>query len=262
VSSEALSDVVRLEVTRPPGFEFEVGDYVFLRIPKISQHEWHPFSVSSSPEHGTLTFYIRSLGNWTAALRRFLETQPNAAGLAAYVDGPYGSSAPIAQSRFAVLIGAGIGVTPFASVLESVVLKGKGASHRPSRLEKVEFFWLNHDPTSFEWFRALLAELETLDLHGLVDFHLFMTGARAGDGAAALEVERAAAEEPRWSSITTILRTHTHLGTPDWMTLLGQIARQHHPEPVDVFFSGPPRLAAGIRRFCQKLGMSFHEERF
>jgi NADPH oxidase 5 len=264
VSSQALrSGVVRLEIARPSGFKFDPGDYVFLRIPKIAKREWHPFTISSSPEHDTLTFHVRSLGNWTGALRRFVEINPDAAELAAYVDGPYGSpSAPIFRSRFAVLIGAGIGVTPFASVLESLVLRGNDASQRSSLLEKVDFFWLNRDQYSFEWFRALLAELEKLDLRGLVDFHLCMTGASAGVTSMALEVARAAMQEAGRSDIITGLRTHTHLGAPDWMTLLGEIAQRHKPHPVDVFFCGPPRLAKKIRPFCQKLGMSFHEERF
>ena len=51
------------------------GDYVFLRIPAIASHEWHPFTISSAPERDALTFHVRSLGNWTAALRRRVETR-------------------------------------------------------------------------------------------------------------------------------------------------------------------------------------------
>ena len=81
-------------------------------------------------ESGALTFHVRSLGNWTAALRRRVERN-EASGteehMEAYVDGPYGSpSAHIFDSRFAVFIGAGIGVTPFASVLASFVLRANG----------------------------------------------------------------------------------------------------------------------------------------
>ena len=39
-----------------------------------------------------------------------------------YVDGPYGSpSSRIFTVSHAVLVGAGIGVTPFASILQSVM---------------------------------------------------------------------------------------------------------------------------------------------
>ncbi len=54
-------------------------------------------------------------------------------------------------------------MTPFASVLESVVLRKTGDSKRPCALRKVHFFWLNRDQYSFEWFRDLLSELEHKD---------------------------------------------------------------------------------------------------
>jgi len=41
-----------------------------------------------------------------------------------YIDGPYGTpSTRIFQAEHAVLIGAGIGVTPFASILQSIMMK-------------------------------------------------------------------------------------------------------------------------------------------
>ena len=32
-------------------FHFRPGDYVFLNIPAIAKHEWHPFTISSCPEN-------------------------------------------------------------------------------------------------------------------------------------------------------------------------------------------------------------------
>ena len=45
-----------------------------------------------------------------------------------YIDGPYGTATRgIFQSEHAVLIGAGIGVTPFASILQSVMYRYRAA---------------------------------------------------------------------------------------------------------------------------------------
>jgi len=255
------SGVTRLAIARPPGFRFGPGDYAFLRIPAIAKHEWHPFTISSAPERLELTFHVRSLGNWTAALRRRAEQVPDAPRLIAYVDGPYGSpSAHIFESKYAVLIGAGIGVTPFASVLESIVLRAKGAG--PSKLERVHFFWLNRDQYSFEWFSALLAELEKIDAKSLLEIHLCMTGARAGATALGLEIAREIMHSAGRSDIVTGLRTHTHLGPPDWEAMLGAVRARHGGERVDVYFCGPPGLAKKLRPVCQRLGMTFREERF
>lgn len=255
------SGVTRLEVARPPGFTFGAGDYVFLRIPSIARHEWHPFTISSAPEQPNLTFHVRSLGNWTSALRRRVEERRDTEGLVAFVDGPYGSpSADIFASRVAVLIGAGIGVTPFASVLESIVLRSNDREKKAP--EWVHFFWLNREAYSFEWFRALLSKLEELDKRSVLHIHLCMTGARTGVTALGLELAREIMHASGRSDIITGLRTKTHMGHPDWEAMLGEIERMHDPTKVDVFFCGPHGLAGKLRPICERMGMSFREERF
>ena len=262
VSAPLRSAVTRLEIERPPGFEFAPADYVFLRIPAIARHEWHPFTLSSAPEREHLSVHVRSLGDWSSALRRAVEDSDHPV-LTVHVDGPYGSpSAHIFRSKIAILVGAGIGVTPFASVLESLVLRANGRSGRPSNLEKVYFFWLNRDQYSFEWFAALLADLEQIDRKGLLDIHLCMTGARAGATALGLELARDVMHASGRSDMITGLRTHTHFGRPDWEAMLGDVAARHPPEQVDVYFCGPPGLGAVLSPLCRKLGLSFREERF
>ena len=60
------SRVTNLIIKRPRDFHFNAGDYIFIRLPRIAGQEWHPFTISSSPEQeGLLTVHIRSLGQWT-----------------------------------------------------------------------------------------------------------------------------------------------------------------------------------------------------
>jgi len=257
------SGVTRLEIERPRGFDFSPGDYALLKIPAIARHEWHPFTISCAPEHGLLTFHVRSLGNWTGALRRWVEDHPQESTLTCSVDGPYGTpSARIFRSKFVVLIGAGIGVTPFASVLESLVMRANGASKRPSVIEKAYFFWLNRDQYSFEWFTQLLAEIERLDQRGFLDIHLCMTNAKSGATSLGLELAREGMRAEGRGDIITGLRAHTHFGAPDWEGMLGLIARAHAPKVVDVYFCGPPGLSAKIEPICKRLGMTFRLEKF
>ena len=53
--------VIRLEIHRPKGWAFQPGQYGELQCPDISKHEWHPFTVASSPsaERDLLRFYIK-----------------------------------------------------------------------------------------------------------------------------------------------------------------------------------------------------------
>ncbi|MEO8878100.1 MAG: EF-hand domain-containing protein [Polyangiaceae bacterium] len=261
-SAPQRSGVTRLEITRPAGMRFSAGDYCFLRIPAIAKREWHPFTISSAPERDHLVFHIRSLGNWSGALRRHVEAHPDDPKLIAYVDGPYGTpSADIFQSPIVVLIGAGIGVTPFASVLESIAMRAADATATRSAIEQVYFFWLNKDQYSFEWFADLLKDLEQKDQRGVLDLHLCMTGVRAGATALGLEIARELMKSAGRSDIITGLRHHTHFGPPDWNDMLGAIVKRHPGCIIKAYFCGPVGLAKTLRPTCEKLGMTFHEER-
>jgi len=181
----------------------------------------------------------------------------------AHVDGPYGSpTGHVFESRFAVLIGAGIGITPFASILESIVLRANGRAAQRGNLQRAHFFWVNRDRYSFEWFGALLAELERIDGAGVLDANIWMTGGRAGATSAVLELAREAAHTAGDRDVFTGLRTRTHKGRPEWGSILEAIGQEHQGEEVDVFFCGPPALGRTIRHEAVRLGMRFRDEKF
>ena len=103
------------------------------------------------------------------------------------------------RAEHAVLVGTGIGVTPFASILQSIAYRVKQVKKQcPScdhtwaddisgvmnSLKKVDFFWINRDQKSFEWFVNLLSELE-MDmaetggaLGRLLEMHMYITTGR------------------------------------------------------------------------------------
>ncbi len=267
VDAAALrSGVTMLELARPRVFPQHPGDYLFLHVPAVARHEWHPFTISSAPESEKLTLHVRALGNWTGALRSLVERRNASADpepLPVRIDGPYGSpTGHIFEARYAVMIGAGIGVTPFASVLESILARARGGDEPSPVPEKAHFFWLNRDQYSFEWFAALLADLEASDGGDRLDLHIHMTGGRGGLTAAGLEVARELSRHAGGADVVTGLRTKTHMGHPDWSRELEAIAEAHAPERVHVFFCGPPGLGRRLRPICEALGMPFREERF
>ena len=244
------SGVTKLSIEKPAGFEHTAGDYVYLKLPALAPHEWHPFTISSAPEQARLTLHVRSLGNFTNALHRLAQERAQTGApepLTAYLDGPFGTpSGRIFEAKRAVLIGAGIGVTLFASVLESIVRRARAGVNS---LEKVHFFWLNRDAVSFEWFAALLTDLERRDTRGLVDVRIFMTGGR--------DIAHALGD----LDVFTGLRAKTEMGAPDWLAELSRAAGDD-PASVDVFFCGPPGLARSVARACAALDLRFHAEQF
>lgn len=101
-----------------------------------------------------------------------------------------------------MLVATGIGVTPFSSILQSIMYRYRSAKRECPRcqlrwltdlgqamqsLRKVDFFWINRDQKSFEWFLNLLGELEAEQLaeeenlavkqQRFLDIHLYMTAA-------------------------------------------------------------------------------------
>jgi len=254
------SGVTRLELECPPDFKPRPGDYAFLRIPHLARYEWHPFTISGAPGGDRLCFHIRSEGDWTKSLRKMADDRAALEDVVVNIDGPFGTpSRSIFGARHAVLVGAGIGVTPFASVLESMVARAYAGENQ---LEKLYFFWLNRDSRSFEWFAELLLKVEQTDHRQLVDIQICMTGGRANVAALALNLARNLSHEigkPDW---VTGLRTQTRVGVPDFDSELSAIAARHAPEPVDVFFCGPPGLGRKLSASCRRLALRFHQEVF
>lgn len=94
---------------------YDPGTFAFIMAPEhpTLPSELHPFTISSTPVNRELRFSIRAVGDYTQALRR-IET-----GTAIDVYGPFGGFSPNAfvKHRRLVMIGAGIGITPFLSML-------------------------------------------------------------------------------------------------------------------------------------------------
>lgn len=255
------SGVTLLRFARPADFSYEPGDFVYVRLPAVARFEWHPFTLTSAPEEpAALGVHVRSLGNWTAAVRDRFAAPGSHKGLKIDVDGPYGTpSAHIRGCEHVVTIAAGIGVTPFASVLRSLQLQ-RSSGAADFRLKRLHFIWISREQDSFEWFTRLLGELEHAN-DGWLDIHIHFTAARPDMDGSVVELARTILHDTTGIDLITGLRSRTHFGRPDIHALLTSFAGEPLPAPR-VFFCGPVALAREISGACQSLGLQFRFERF
>ncbi|XP_034479034.1 NADPH oxidase 5 isoform X2 [Drosophila innubila] len=202
-----------------------------------------------------------------------------------FIDGPYGApSSHIFGAQHAVLIGTGIGVTPFASILQSIMHRYWKARHSCPRcqfewaseipksvmnLRKVDFFWINRDQRSFEWFVNLLSqlEIEQAELGGamerFLDMHMYITSAlqRTDMKAVGLQLALDLLHEKGKRDLITGLKTRTNAGRPNWDKVFKQLQAQQKGK-VTVFYCGPPQLAKTLRVKCDQYGFAFRKECF
>jgi NADPH oxidase len=269
---------------RKPSFKYKSGQWLFLQVPAISAFQWHPFTITSCPSDPYVSVHIRQVGDFTKQLAEVLgvtndEKYAHLDPMGVYevamqngarmpqlkIDGPYGAPAEdVFDNEIAVLIGTGIGVTPWASILKNIWHKRNNPGRTPMRLRRVEFIWVCRDMSSFEWFQALLASLERQQNGEGGDFlriHTYLTQKLDIDTAQNIVLNSVGtAVDP-----LTQLRTGTQFGRPDFPKLFTAmrdgIMDQTYisglegslRSTVGVYFCGPSVAARDIKRACKKV---------
>jgi len=171
------------------------------------------------------------------------------------IDGPYGAPAEdVFKSEVAVLIGAGIGVTPFASILKHIWYRQQRGDM--GSLRRVAFFWVCRDVPSFGWFQSLLEAVEAAQVDSnFLRINIYLTQKISEDMLWNITVNDAGAEyDP-----LTLLRSRTMYGRPNWVSIYQNLRNaietgQYIPGSnaqlktrVATYFCGPSGLARSIR---------------
>ncbi|CEO59781.1 Putative Cytochrome b-245 heavychain subunit beta [Penicillium brasilianum] len=268
---------------RKPSMKYKAGQWLFLQVPDVSSNQWHPFTITSCPFDPYISVHVRQVGDFTRALGDALGCGPAQAKdlegldpLGMYevalqngqmmpklrIDGPYGAPAEdVFENEIAVLIGTGIGVTPWASILKNI-WHLRSSPNPPRRLRRVEFIWICKDTSSFEWFQALLSSLEAQSANaaayeGSTEFlriHTYLTQRLDDDTAANIYLNSVGqALDP-----LTELKSQTNFGRPDFKRLftamrLGLLNQTYiqglqtvSATEVGVYFCGPNTAARQI----------------
>ncbi|WOL02532.1 respiratory burst oxidase [Canna indica] len=242
-------NVLALHVSKPQGFKYRSGQYIFVNCAAVSPFQWHPFSITSAPQDDYVSVHIRTLGDWTRQLKAVFSQvcQPPTSGKSGLlradyddnssngnpsfprllIDGPYGAPAQdYKQYEVVLLVGLGIGATPFISIVKDIVNNmkqleslgladddsnndvesgrgvsgsdGVSSSHKRSASSSVSlassfktrrayFYWVTREQGSFEWFRGVMNEVAETDKQGVIELHNYCTSVyEEGDVRSAL----------------------------------------------------------------------------
>uniref|UniRef100_A0A8C9TXC3 NAD(P)H oxidase (H2O2-forming) n=1 Tax=Scleropages formosus TaxID=113540 RepID=A0A8C9TXC3_SCLFO len=252
------SGVLYLEFKRPYGFTYRSGQWVRVACLALGTDEYHPFTLTSAPHEETLSLHIRAVGPWTSQLREAygpesLEQPGFYPKL--YLDGPFGEGhQEWKRYEVSVLVGAGIGVTPFTSILKDLVFKS--STRFKIRCKKVYFIWVTRTQRQFEWVSDVIREVEEMDTQELVSVHIYITQlAEKFDLRTTMLYVCERHFQKLWNrSLFTGLRAITHFGRPPFSSFLSSL-QEVHPEvgKIGVFSCGPPGLTKNMEKACQQM---------
>ncbi|XP_047339391.1 respiratory burst oxidase homolog protein E-like [Impatiens glandulifera] len=315
--SSLPGDVFTLTMSKPNGFKFKSGQYVFLQCPKISPFEWHPFSITSAPRDDHLCVHIRTVGDWTQEMKRvFIDDTGSSCiiGRAKFgqflgnvdqiglprllVDGPYGAPAQDYKNYdVLLLVGLGIGATPFISILKDLLITNtraedhtdlftdasntddsmtsSGSSSMTINGKKrnpphAHFIWVTREACSFEWFKGVMDEVAEMDHKGQIEMHNYLTSVyEEGDARSTLiTMVQALSHAKHGVDILSGTRVRTHFARPNWNDVFKKIALKHPYATIGVFYCGTPMLAKELKKLSYELTcktttrFEFHKEHF
>ncbi|VAH75915.1 unnamed protein product [Triticum turgidum subsp. durum] len=279
--------VLALYMSKPTGFRYRSGQYIFINCRAVSPYEWHPFSITSAPGDNYLSVHIRTRGDWTSRLRTVFSeacrppaegesgllradlsrgiTDSNARFPKLLIDGPYGAPAQdYREYDVLLLIGLGIGATPLISIVKDVLNHiqpggsvggaepgGTGkAKKRQFMTKRAYFYWVTREEGSFEWFRGVMNEVAEKDKDQVIELHNHCSSVyQEGDARSALIVMLQELQHAKKGvDILSGTSVKTHFARPNWRSVFKRVAVNHENQRVGVFYCGEPVLVPQLRQ--------------
>jgi len=189
---------------------------------------------------------------------------------AIYLDGPYGAPAQKWDKfEYLVLIGGGIGITPFASIITDLLIRYY--DRRLPKVRRVYLYWVSRNEEAFEWFANILRELQKQDDDNLLRSQTYLTGAHETDDIRSWLLWEALnlVYKKTKTDLVTGLPSRTHWGRPDFRKIFTKLAKQFPGKDIGVFFCGPDTLSKSLSELSKELSMTetrtffhFHKESF
>ncbi|XP_014272610.1 dual oxidase [Halyomorpha halys] len=253
------SDVIKIKFYRPPNFKYLSGHWVRLACTSFSD-EYHSFTLTSAPHENFLSCHIKAQGPWTWKLRNYFDPcnfnadveQPKIR-----LEGPYGGgNQDWYKFEVAVMVGGGIGVTPYASILNDLVFGTSTNRYSGVACKKVYFLWICPSHRHFEWFIEVLRDVEKKDVTNVLEIHIFITQFfhKFDLRTTMLYICENHFQRLSKTSMFTGLKAVNHFGRPDMSSFLKFVQKKHsYVSKIGVFSCGPRPLTKSIMTACDEV---------
>ncbi|RWS27681.1 dual oxidase-like protein [Leptotrombidium deliense] len=252
------SDVTKVKFSRPANFKYLSGQWVRLCCTAFRMGEYHSLTLTSAPHENVLSVHVKATGPWTWKLRNFFDPNnfhPELPLPKIRLEGPFGGgNQDWYKYEIAVMIGGGIGVTPYASILNDLVFGTSTHRYSGVACKKVYFLWICPSHRHFEWFIDVLRDVERKDVTNVLEVHIFITQFfhKFDLRTTMLYICENHFQRIANRSMFTGLKAVNHFGRPDMNAFLKFIRKQHsYVSKVGVFSCGPSALTKTISKACE-----------
>ncbi|CAD5312170.1 unnamed protein product [Arabidopsis thaliana] len=294
-------NVLSVYMSKPKGFKYTSGQYIYINCSDVSPLQWHPFSITSASGDDYLSVHIRTLGDWTSQLKSlyskvcqlpstsqsglFIADIGQANNITRFprllIDGPYGAPAQDYRNYdVLLLVGLGIGATPLISIIRDVLnnIKNQNSIERGTNqhiknyvaTKRAYFYWVTREQGSLEWFSEVMNEVAEYDSEGMIELHNYCTSVyEEGDARSALITMLQSLHHAKSGiDIVSGTRVRTHFARPNWRSVFKHVAVNHVNQRVGVFYCGNTCIIGELKRLAQDFSrktttkFEFHKENF
>ena len=171
------------------------------------------------------------------------------------VQGPFGGgNQDWYKFEIAVMIGAGIGITPYASILNDLVYGTSTNKFSGVACRKVYFLWICPSHRNYEWFIDVLRDVEENDITNVLDIHIFITQFfhKYDLRTTMLYICENHFQRLSKKSLFTGLKAANHFGRPDLVSFLSYVQKMHsYVSKIGVFSCGPRAVTRTSEAACE-----------
>ncbi|XP_046835214.1 dual oxidase isoform X1 [Vespa crabro] len=261
IETELLpSDVIKIKFYRPPNLKYLSGQWVRLSCTVFRSNEFHSFTLTSAPHENFLSCHIKAQGPWTWKLRNYFDPcnyNPEDEHPKIRIEGPFGGgNQDWYKFEVAVMVGGGIGVTPYASMLNDLVFGTSTNRYSGVACKKVYFLWICPSHKHFEWFIDVLRDVERKDVTDVLEIHIFITQFfhKFDLRTTMLYICENHFQRLSKKSIFTGLKAINHFGRPDMTSFLKFVQKKHsYVSKIGVFSCGPRPLTKSVMSACDEV---------